>query len=112
MTNKVVTTVARAFHNVGVTAIRFNFRGVGDSEGQYDEGKGELDDLLSVIEWVKAAYPDHAIWLAGFSFGAYIAALAVTQINAARYIAIAPPVINFPMDEMPPITCPWILVQG
>lgn len=112
MTNKVVTTVARAFQNLGVTAVRFNFRGVGKSEGYYDEARGELDDLLSVMTWVRKQFPDQAIWLAGFSFGAYIAALAASKITVSRYIAIAPPVKNFPMDTLPPINCPWILVQG
>lgn len=112
MNNKVVTTLAKSFQNLGVDTVRFNFRGVGKSEGQFDQGLGELYDLLSVIDWVLNERPDHDIWLAGFSFGAYIAAKAATQIPVARLVTVAPPVENFSMSNLPPITAPWILVQG
>ena len=65
---------------MGLNTIRFNFRGVGKSEGQFDNGNGELDDLLAVIEWMQRERGQHEIWLAGFSFGAYIAAKAATEI--------------------------------
>jgi uncharacterized protein len=70
MDNKVVQTLARAFVQAGWTAVRFNFRGVGDSAGAYDEGRGEADDLRAVIEHTCAAGAPLA--LAGFSFGAFV----------------------------------------
>ncbi len=73
MDNKVVTTLVKAFQNLGLNTVRFNFRGVGKSEGHYDNGDGELNDLLAVIEWVRKEHPDQSLWLAGFSFGAYVA---------------------------------------
>lgn len=81
LTNKVVQTLARACVLDGWTAVRFNFRGVGRSEGNYDEGRGELDDLLAVVE---ALAPDGALCLAGFSFGAFVTTHAVQRLHAKR----------------------------
>ena len=81
LTNKVVQTLARACVLGGWTAVRFNFRGVGHSEGAYDEGRGELDDLLSVVS---ALAPDGPLCLAGFSFGAYVTTHAVQRVHAER----------------------------
>ena len=112
MSNKVVTTLIKSFQNLGLNTIRFNFRGVGRSEGQYAFGKGELADLLAVIAWVLHERPDTDIWLAGFSFGAYIAAKAATEITVKKLVTVAPPVHDFPMQMLPPILCHWIVVQG
>src|SRR5579872_6154275 len=57
MKNKVVSTIARAFQELGLRTIRFNFRGVGKSAGTYDEGRGETDDVLALAEWVKSNFP-------------------------------------------------------
>ena len=83
MDNKVVQTLARAFVQTGWTAVRFNFRGVGQSAGSYDEGRGELQDLLAVIEAQAAEGP---LALAGFSFGAFVTSHAAAQLHAARGI--------------------------
>lgn len=112
MNNKVVTTLAKTFQGLGLNTIRFNFRGIGKSEGHYDNGNGELDDLLAVIDWVQRERAQHEIWLAGFSFGGFIAAKAATQIPIAKLVTVAPPVEHFSMQTLPPILCPWILVQG
>lgn len=112
MHNKVVTTLAKTFQGMGVTTVRFNFRGVMRSEGLFDNGNGELDDLLAVIDWVQRENIKNEIWLAGFSFGAFIAAKAATQIPVNKLVTVAPPVVHFPMKDLPPITCPWVLVQG
>jgi len=81
MDNKVVQTLARAFVQCGWTALRFNFRGVGASEGSYDEGRGELQDLLAVAE---ALAPTGPLALAGFSFGAFVTAQAVQALAGRR----------------------------
>lgn len=81
LTNKVVQTLARAFVLAGWTAVRFNFRGVGRSEGTYDEGRGELDDLLAVV---RAQAPDGPLCLSGFSFGAFVTSHAAAQLQAQR----------------------------
>ncbi len=112
MNNKVVTTLMHTFQHLGLRTVRFNFRGVGKSTGHYAEGQGELEDLLAVVQWVKAVRPHDAIWLAGFSFGAFIVIQAASQLPIAQLVTIAPPVPYFPLDQLPPITCPWVLVQG
>ncbi|SFD69496.1 alpha/beta hydrolase [Paracidovorax konjaci] len=83
MDNKVVQTLARAFVAHGWTAVRFNFRGVGGTAGTHDEGRGELDDLLAVIE---QAAPQGPIALAGFSFGAFVTSHALARLWGARSI--------------------------
>lgn len=112
MQNKVVTTLVKTFTSMGVATVRFNFRGVMRSEGRFDQGTGELDDLLAVMDWVQQLHIKNEIWLGGFSFGAYIATKAATQIPVNKLVTIAPPVQHFPMQNLPPILCPWILVQG
>jgi alpha/beta superfamily hydrolase len=86
MNNKVVQTLARAFVQSGWTALRFNFRGVGASQGVYDAGRGELDDLLAVIEQVAPQATGPALALAGFSFGSFVASHAVARLWEARPI--------------------------
>lgn len=84
MTNKVVQTVARACVLAGWQAVRFNFRGVGASQGTHDAGRGELEDLLAVVEQVA---PHGPLVLAGFSFGAFVTSHAVERLAAQRDIA-------------------------
>ncbi|SRR5579883_144150 len=112
MYNKVVTTLARTFRDLGMRTVRFNFRGIGKSTGIFDEGRGEADDLVTVIDWVKKIRPEDKIFLAGFSFGGFIAAkVAVTQ-PPAQLVTVAPQVSRFIETKLPPIICPWILVHG
>jgi alpha/beta superfamily hydrolase len=112
MHNKVVTTLGWACRDLNIATVKFNFRGVGKSAGQYANGIGELEDLLAVIQWVKSCCPDAILWLAGFSFGSYIAACAATQLDVAQLVSIAPPVTNFHFPVPPAVSCPWLVVQG
>lgn len=112
MHNKVVTTLARSFKDLNCRTVRFNFRGVGKSTGTYDNGIGETEDLYSVIKWIQTLFQKAPICLAGFSFGAYIAAKVATQMSVKLLVCVAPPVVNFKMENFPEILCPWILVQG
>ncbi|MBV7544342.1 serine aminopeptidase domain-containing protein [Acidovorax sp. sic0104] len=80
MDNKVVQTIARAFVHCGWTAVRFNFRGVGATAGVHDDGQGELQDLLAVIEQVAPAAEGQRIALAGFSFGAFVTSHALAAL--------------------------------
>jgi alpha/beta superfamily hydrolase len=112
MQNKVVTTLARTFKDLGLRSVRFNFRGVGKSVGEFDQGEGELKDLFAIVDWVKSLFPGVSITLAGFSFGAYIAIKAATQISVKQLVCVAPPVSRFDIKSLPPMTCPWVVVQG
>jgi uncharacterized protein len=110
--NKVVYTLARAFQQRGAPAIRFNFRGVGESGGSYDQGRGEAEDALAVIEWGRRRWPDAALWLAGFSFGGAVAVRIAAQAKAARLIAVAPGIDKMGAGGAAPPLCPWLIVQG
>jgi len=112
MSNKVAHTIARTFIELGVPAIRFNFRGVGESEGEFDNGIGEQDDLFAVINLMRENYAFESLWLGGFSFGSFVAFKAHKRVDAARLITVAPPVRMFNFDDSEQPTCPWLLVQG
>ena len=90
MDNKVVTTLARAFQESGAATLRFNFRGVGATEGTHDEGRGEADDMLRVIDHAREAYADLPLALAGFSFGGAVAVRASLQADFAQLVLVAP----------------------
>ena len=92
MHNKVVHILARSFEQLGLCTVRFNFRGVGNSSGRYDQGKGETEDLLAVIDWVQGRLAGAALWLAGFSFGSYVALRAASLREASQLVLVAPPV--------------------
>ena len=89
MTNKVVHTVSRSIASLGIPSLRFNFRGVGGSAGEYDEGKGEQSDLVAVVEWMQTEYPDSKLLLSGFSFGSFVSAFAANNINPELSIVTA-----------------------
>ncbi len=82
MDNKVVQTVARALLALGWTTVRFNYRGVGQSAGSWDDGRGEVDDVLAVVAQHRA--PSQPLLLAGFSFGGYVAAEAASRLPEAQ----------------------------
>ncbi len=111
MNNKVVTMAARALRELGVTTVRFNFRGTGASAGEFDEGKGERDDLRAVADWVRKERPDALLWLVGFSFGAYVSIQSSAALEPAALISLAPPAGRWDFDQaVPPM--PWLVVQG
>jgi len=112
MNNKVVHTVARAVNLTGRPALRFNFRGVGKSAGRYDNGDGETEDLLAVVDWGKQRWPGARLWLAGFSFGSHVALRATQIVEPDRLILVAPPVTRFSVSETLSPRCPWLVIQG
>jgi uncharacterized protein len=109
--NKVVQTMARAFVQLGYRAVRYNFRGVGGSAGQWDEGRGEIDDALAVIE----AHRDAGLplMLGGFSFGAYVTAQAAARLGAdaapTRLLLIGPATRN---SDVPPVPKDTLVIHG
>lgn len=112
MHNKVVTTVAKTFNAMGMISIRFNYRGVGQSAGEYGNVTGEVEDGIAVVEWAKRQWPHAKFWLAGFSFGAYIAAAIATVIQPEYLISIAPAVDRMPYSTLGKINCSWLVIQG
>lgn len=109
MDNKVVQTMARALLQVGWRTVRFNFRGVGASQGAWDGGRGEVDDALAVV----AAHRDAAqpLVLGGFSFGGYVASQAAARLEAPaqRLLLVAPATGNFDVAAVPEDT---LVVHG
>ena len=112
MDNKVVYTVARTLEQLGAPAIRFNFRGVGASAGSYDAGGGETADALAVVAYGRRRWPDAALWLAGFSFGAAVAVRAAGEAGPQRLIAVAPGITTITVTDAAPPACPWLIVHG
>lgn len=112
MNNKVVTTLVRACNACRVASIRFNFRGVGLSEGVYDHGIGESEDLLILANLCAREWPGVRFIFAGFSFGSYVAYRAAAQHAHDLLITIAPPVHHFDYQafQIPP--GPWVVLQG
>lgn len=90
MDNKVVTTIARAFTDTGAATFRFNFRGVGGTAGTHDEGRGETDDMLRVIDHARSAVGELPLRLAGFSFGGAVAVRASVRADFAQLVLVAP----------------------
>ena len=111
LNNKVVQTIARAFVHLGYRAVRFNVRGVGQSQGEWDGGRGEVDDALAVVEALRD--PGLPLALAGFSFGAYVVSQAATRLvgaeHAERLLLVAPATSRFDTAAVPADT---IVIHG
>lgn len=112
MNNKVVTTMARAFKELGIVCLRFNFRGVGLSAGTYDEGIGESDDMLELVRLWQDESQQSTFIFAGFSFGSYVAYRAAAQTPDSSLITIAPPVHHYDYKALQRQPHPWIIIQG
>jgi len=123
MENKVVTTLAKTFAELGFIALRFNFRGVGGSSGEFDEGDGEVEDVLAVVRYARQAYPEHErrgdlpLILSGFSFGGYVQARAAQQLHPLQLVLVAPAVGRFAPSTtlrtgMPPVPHNTLLIHG
>ena len=113
MHNKVVTMAARALRECGASTVRFNFRGAGASTGHFDDGQGEADDLRAVAAWARQQRPDAQLWLAGFSFGAYVSLKVAAELKPGMLISIAPPAgRNWDFAAIAPPECPWLVIQG
>lgn len=115
MDNKVVTTLARAFEESGAATFRFNFRGVGATAGKHDEGNGETDDMLRVIEHARAQFPGLPLQLAGFSFGGAVAVRASGAVDFTQLVLVAPGFRRFTghgMGEAPDPADPHLGAPG
>ena len=110
--NKVVQTLARAFLELGYETWRPNFRGVGATEGAHDEGRGELEDARAALRWMQQRYPGARVWLAGFSFGSWIAARLAAEEPAERVILISPPVQRSGFSVLRESAVPKLVIQG
>ncbi len=112
MHNKVAHMLARAFVRSDMEALRFNFRGTEGSDGKYENGNGELQDALAAVHWISDRNPDLPVWLAGFSFGAAIAAVAAGEEEIEGLVTVAPAISRIAPAMKKQPTCPWLIVQG
>jgi alpha/beta superfamily hydrolase len=113
MHNKVVHRVAAVLHALGAAALRFNFRGAGRSAGSHDRGAGELEDARAALGFLGERYPHARRWVAGFSFGAWIASrLAAAEPGIERLILVAPPVLNSSFEGLESLAVPKLIFQG
>jgi len=113
MNNKVVTTISRAFKELGVESYRFNYRGVGKSEGVYDNGIGEFEDLKEVHNFVKKEKPKHKIIIAGFSFGGGIAYKGASSLyDIVALVTVGMSLRSFSVDDFTLPSINWLAVHS
>ena len=112
MHNKVVTTLEKALRELGLATVRFNFRGVGASTGEFDDGIGESDDVRTIAAWIRQVHPGDTLWLAGFSFGSYVALRTAAALDVAQLITVAPPAGRWDFTAITLPECPWLVIQG
>lgn len=114
MNSRVVYNLFHIFVRRGFSALRFNFRGVGRSEGRYDNGQGELSDAASALDWLQSHSPNaSACWIAGFSFGAWISMqLLMRRPEIAGFISVAPPANMFDFSFLAPCPASGLIVHG
>ncbi len=114
MNNKVVYTLYHAFVHLGFSALRFNFRGVGRSQGYFDRGEGELADAAAALDWLQTYNPNaKACWIGGFSFGAWIGMqLLMRRPEIAAFVAVAPPANLFDFSFLAPCPSSGLVIHG
>jgi alpha/beta superfamily hydrolase len=113
LNNKVVHRTASTLHALGAAVLRFNFRGVGESAGRYDEGRGELEDARTALRAAAKRHRNARRWFAGFSFGSWIAArLAAEESAIEQLILIAPPVRTSSFAVLHDCATPKLVIQG
>jgi len=100
--NKVVQTLAKAFFALDYCALRLNFRGVGGSDGVFDEGRGELEDFTALVDYGRKNYGRTGLAIGGFSFGGYVAAAAAEKLSPDQLVLAAPAVGRFPVGSVQP----------
>lgn len=114
MHNKVVYALFRTFFDKGFNVLRFNFRGVGRSEGKYDNGEGELSDAASAMDWLQTMNPNaSACWVAGFSFGAWVGMqLLMRRPELTGFISVSPPADKYDFNFLAPCPVSGLVIQG
>lgn len=114
MNNRIIYTMFQTFAAMGFSVLRFNFRGVGRSEGSFDKGEGELCDAAAALDWLQAMNPgSSSIWVGGFSFGAWIAMqLLMRRPEIYSFVAVAPPANMYDFSFLAPCPASGLIIQG
>ena len=114
MNNRVVYEMHHLFHRLGFTVLRFNFRGVGRSQGEFDHGVGELSDAAAALDYLQALKPDaRQYWVAGFAFGAWIGMqLLMRRPELVGFISVAPPANSYDFSFLAPCPSSGLVISG
>jgi hypothetical protein len=114
MNNKIVYNLYHAYVRAGFSVLRFNFRGVGKSQGKYDEGNGELSDAATALDWMQQQHPEApTCWIGGFSFGAWIAMhLLMRRPEIEGFLSVAPPANLYDFSFLAPCPSSGLVIQG
>jgi len=115
MNNKVVTSIETALHRLGMHTLTYNFRGVGQSDGEHDYARGEVEDLMAAVQWGMKRSQASDLHLAGFSFGSFIALQAAQKLAPSSVLSVAPPVGLYDFSAIDLAVCDdlqWHLIQG
>ncbi|RMH53426.1 MAG: alpha/beta fold hydrolase [Alphaproteobacteria bacterium] len=114
MNNKVVYHLHYAFHRLGFTCMRFNFRGVGRSQGEFDQGVGELSDAAAALDYLQMLNPNaRQCWVAGFSFGAWIGMqLLMRRPEIAGFVSVSPPANMYDFSFLAPCPSSGLIING
>ena len=114
MNNKVVYTLFSCFQNLGFSVLRFNFRSVGRSQGEFEDGVGELSDATIALDWLQATNPEaRQCWIAGYSFGAWIGLqLLMRRPDINNFVAVSPPASEKDFSFLAPCPTSGLVVQG
>lgn len=116
MNNRIVHSLGKTFEGLGFSVLRFNFRGVGRSQGVWDGGIGELSDAAAALDWMQSlpgnAAPQ-AVWVAGYSFGAYVGMqLLMRRPEVTGFVSIAPPAAHYDFGFLAPCPCSGLVIHG
>ena len=114
MNNRITYTMYQAFQRLGFSVMRFNFRGVGRSQGRYDGGIGEIGDAAAALDWMQAVNPNSGgLWIAGYSFGAFIGMqLLMRRPEISGWISVAPPANHYDFGFLAPCPCGGLMLHG
>jgi alpha/beta superfamily hydrolase len=113
MHTKVVFQAAKALARIGCVVLRFNFRGVGTSEGVWDEGRGEMDDFRAGVSFMRDRYAGVPMWTAGMSFGAWVSlSVGAEDASVSTLIGIAPPLSQYDFEPVRTSEKPKFFIQG
>ena len=114
MNNRITYSMYRTFEKLGFSTMRFNFRGVGRSQGRYDGGIGEISDAAGALDWMQMVNPNSGgLWIAGYSFGAFVGMqLLMRRPEISGWISVAPPASHYDFGFLAPCPCGGLMIAG
>ncbi len=114
MNNRIAYAMYQSFQRLGFSVMRFNFRGVGRSQGRYDGGIGEIGDAAAALDWMQAVNPSStSLWIAGYSFGAFIGMqLLMRRPEISGWVSVAPPANHYDFGFLAPCPCGGLMLHG